>query len=116
MTHDHPEGIKGPQAVASAVYLARTGGEQGGHPRLRRAEIPLRPEARLDRHPAALPLRRVVPGERVPPALLAFLESSDYEQAVRLAVSLGGDSDNDRMHRRRGRAGILRWGPRADLG
>lgn len=91
-THNHPEGIKGAQATALAVFLARTERDKG----LIRAEIAGRFGYDLD---------RTVDGIRpsygfdescqrtVPEAVVAFLDSSSYEDAVRNAVSLGGDSD-----------------------
>jgi len=92
VTHNHPEGIKGAQATALAIWLARTG--------CSREEIRERISARFGYH-----LDRSVRGIRptytfdiscqgtVPEAIVCFLESSSYEDAVRNAVSLGGDSD-----------------------
>jgi ADP-ribosylglycohydrolase len=92
VTHDHPEGIRGAQATAAAVFLARTGhGKEEiratierkfGYDLSQRLDD-LRPTFRFD----------VSCQGTVPPALVAFLESDDYEHAVRLAVSLGGDAD-----------------------
>lgn len=92
VTHDHPEGIKGAQATALAVFLARSGASKEEI----RTEIDVR---------FSYDLRRTVdeirigyqpdvscPGS-VPEAIIAFLDSTDYEDAVRLAVSLGGDAD-----------------------
>lgn len=91
-THNHPEGIKGAQAVAQAIYMARHGSDK---PQIRR-EI----EARY-----SYDLQRTIDEIRpkyhfdetcqrtVPQALIAFLESEDYEDAIRLAISLGGDAD-----------------------
>jgi ADP-ribosylglycohydrolase len=92
VTHDHPEGIKGAQAVAAAVYLARTGAGKDDIRDYIERKFRYDLGARLD---------DIRPGYRfdvscrgsVPPALVAFLESTDYEDAVRQAVSLGGDSD-----------------------
>jgi ADP-ribosylglycohydrolase len=92
VTHDHPEGIKGAQAVATAVFLARTGAAK----REIREQVTRRFGYDLDRRVDA-----IRPGYRfdvscpgsVPEALLAFLEATDFEDAVRTAVSLGGDSD-----------------------
>ena len=92
VTHDHPEGIKGARATALAIHLARTGADR----EVIRREI----EDRFGYH-----LRRTVeeirPGYRfdvscqgsVPEAMVAFFDSGDFEDAVRLAVSLGGDTD-----------------------
>jgi len=91
-THDHPEGIKGAQAVALAVFRARTGATK---PAIR-AELQERFGYDLTRT-----LERIRPGYgfdvscqgSVPEALLCFLEGRDWESSVRNAVSLGGDSD-----------------------
>jgi ADP-ribosylglycohydrolase len=92
ITHNHPEGIKGAQATALAVFLARTTGDKT----LIKAEISAR---------FGYDLNRTVEGIRpaygfdiscqktVPEAIVAFLDSHSYEDAVRNAVSLGGDSD-----------------------
>lgn len=94
VTHDHPEGIKGAQATAAAVYLARTGRgkdeirdyiERKFEYDLEGRIADIRPTYRFD----------VSCRGSVPPALIAFLESTDYEDAVRLAVSLGGDTDTN---------------------
>jgi ADP-ribosylglycohydrolase len=92
VTHNHPEGIKGAQAVALAIFRARGGAskeairaelaERFGYDLERRLEE-IRPESRFD---------ETCQGS-VPEALIAFLESSDWEDAVRNAVSLGGDTD-----------------------
>lgn len=91
-THNHPEGIKGAQAVALAVWLARHGADKADI----RRQIEQRMGYRLDRT-----LDEIRPGYAfevsaqgsVPEAIIAFLASRDYEDAVRKAVSLGGDSD-----------------------
>jgi ADP-ribosylglycohydrolase len=92
VTHNHPEGIAGAKATAAAVYLARTGSDKDeirdsierkfGYD-LSTSLDELRPTYRFD----------VSCRGSVPPAIRAFLESTDYESAVRLAVSLGGDCD-----------------------
>lgn len=92
VTHDHPEGIKGAQATALAVFLARTGAareeirgeiaERFGYD-LNRTIDEIRPHYAFD----------ISCQGTVPEAIIAFLESSDFEDAVRKAVSLGGDSD-----------------------
>lgn len=92
VTHDHPEGIKGAQAVAFAVFLA--------HHATPKVAIRAELEARF-----GYDLSRTIDGIRpaytfdptcqgsVPEALIAFLEAASTEDALRLAVSLGGDSD-----------------------
>lgn len=91
-THDHPEGVKGAQATAAAVFLARAGHSKH--------EIRAYIESTFA-YDLSRSLRKIRPSYRfdvtcqgsVPEALIAFLESEDYEDAVRNAVSLGGDSD-----------------------
>jgi ADP-ribosylglycohydrolase len=92
VTHNHPEGIKGAQAIAASIFLARS--------RQSKEEIRKYVEDTFcyDLHQT---LDKIRPWYRfdetcqgsVPQAIIAFLESSDYEDAVRKAVSLGGDSD-----------------------
>jgi len=92
VTHNHPEGIKGAQAVALAVALAKTGRSR----EVIRQEITTRFEYNLDRR-----MEEIRPGYRfdiscqgsVPESIIAFLESVDVEDAIRNAISLGGDSD-----------------------
>ena len=92
VTHNHPEGIKGAQAVALGTFLARRGAE----PAQIKKEISARFGYDLDRTVA-----KIRPGYSfdvscqgsVPEAVICFLEGGDWEQAVRLAVSLGGDAD-----------------------
>jgi ADP-ribosylglycohydrolase len=92
VTHDHPEGIKGAQATAAAVYLARTGGSKEEIRDYVERKFAYDLSARLDDLRPHFDFNVSCQGT-VPPALLAFLESTDYEHAVRLAVSLGGDAD-----------------------
>ena len=92
VTHNHPEGVKGAQATAAAVFLARTGTSKD--------EIKSHVEGTFG-YDLGARLDDIRPGYRfdvscqgsVPQALIAFLESSDYEDAVRNAISLGGDAD-----------------------
>ena len=91
-THNHPEGIKGAQATAAAIYLARTGSsrpeikvyieEQFGYDLSKKIDE-IRPDYRFD----------ISCQGTVPQAITAFLESTDFEDAIRNVVSLGGDSD-----------------------
>ena len=92
VTHNHPEGIKGAQATALAIYLARNGStkesikkeiiERFGYD-LSRTIDEIRPTYQFNESCQ----------ETVPEAIIAFLESEDFEHSIRLAVSLGGDSD-----------------------
>ena len=92
VTHNHPEGIIGAQATALAVLLARQGASQADI----REEISTRFGYDLERT-----LAEIRPGYKfdvscqgsVPEAIIAFLESEGYEDAVRKAISIGGDSD-----------------------
>ena len=92
VSHNHPEGIKGAQATALAVFLARTGAgketirnqirERFGY-NLDRTVDDIRPGYRFD----------VSCQGSVLEAIIAFLDSDSYEDAIRNAISLGGDSD-----------------------
>jgi ADP-ribosylglycohydrolase len=92
VTHNHPEGVRGAQAAAVAVFLARTGKgkdairnsieELFGYDLHRRLDD-IRPTYEFDESCQGT----------VPPAIIAFLESQDYEDAIRKAISLGGDAD-----------------------
>ena len=92
VTHNHPEGIKGAQATAAAIYLARTGHSK--------ADIKAYVEREF-RYDLSRTCDKIRPTyhhvescqETVPQAITAFLESTDFEDALRTAVSLGGDSD-----------------------
>ena len=92
VTHNHPEGIKGAQATAAAIFLVRTGHskpeirqyvEQTFGYDLRRTCDEIRPTYH---HVETCQ-------QTVPEAIIAFLESNSFEDALRNAVSLGGDSD-----------------------
>jgi ADP-ribosylglycohydrolase len=92
VTHNHPEGIKGAQATALAVFLARSKESKASI----RSEIQDRFDYDLTHALDAIrpPYRFDVSCQgSVPESLIAFLESTDYERAVRNAVSLGGDAD-----------------------
>lgn len=91
-THNHPEGIKGAESTAAAIFLARTGHSK--------PEIKEYVEQEFG-YDLSQTLDNIRPGYRfnescqdtVPQAIIAFLESSDFEDAIRNAISLGGDSD-----------------------
>ena len=92
VTHNHLEGIKGAQATASAIYLARTGKTKDEIKKfimdtffydLDRKIDDIRPNYEFD----------VSCQGSVPEAIIAFLESTDFENSIRLAISIGGDSD-----------------------
>lgn len=92
VTHNHPEGIKGAEATASAIFLARTGStkaeikayiEENFHYDLSRTCDEIRPDYY---HVESCQ-------ETVPEAITAFLEGESFEDVIRTAVSLGGDCD-----------------------
>ncbi len=92
VTHNHPEGIRGAQAVATAIYLARTGCSKQEI----KQQITERFGYNLDRNCGQI--RPVYTFDEtcqgtVPEAIIAFLEGKDFEDCIRLAVSLGGDTD-----------------------
>ena len=92
VTHNHPEGIKGAQATAACIFMARTGSTKEeiksyientfGYD-LGRTCDEIRPSYKFD---------ETCQGT-VPESIITFLESTDFEDAIRLAVSLGGDAD-----------------------
>lgn len=92
VTHNHPEGIRGAQAAAAAVFLAR----QDESKDKIRTEIESRfgydLRRKLDQVRPSYHFDETCQGT-VPEALTAFLESASYEDAVRNAISLGGDAD-----------------------
>lgn len=92
VTHNHPEGIKGAEATASAIFMARNGSskeeikkyiENEFHYDLNRTLDEIRPSFHMDE----------TCQKTVPEAIIAFLEARDFEDAIRNAVSLGGDTD-----------------------
>lgn len=92
ITHNHPEGIKGGQATAVAIYLARHGATKDDI----RDYIVATFNYDLSKHTDEIrPTYRFHESsqETVPQAIRAFYDSVDYEDAIRIAISLGGDSD-----------------------
>jgi len=91
VSHNHPDGIKGAQAVAAAIFLARTGASK--------EEICEYIEENY--YELDFTLDEIRPGYRhdmscegsVPQAIKSFLEAEDFEDAIRNAISLGGDGD-----------------------
>ena len=92
VTHDHPEGVKGAQATAAAIFLARTGHSKAAIKSYVEREFGYELSRTCDE---IRPAYRHVEScqETVPQAMIAFLESEDFEDSLRTAVSLGGDSD-----------------------
>ena len=102
VTHNHPEGIKGAMATADAIFMCRyfLGGDSSDNP----AEIKRRIKEHIEKeygYDLSKTLDEIRPTYRfnetcqdtVPQAIIAFLESTDFEDAIRNAISLGGDSD-----------------------
>jgi len=92
VTHNHPEGVKGAQATALAIFLA----VQGSDKITIKKEIASRFEYDLDRKLSDIRSDYhfdVTCQGSVPESIIAFLESTSYEDCIRLAVSLGGDAD-----------------------
>ena len=92
ITHNHPEGIKGAQSTAAAIFMARNGKSKEEI----RNYISTKYGYNLNR--TCEEIRPVYDWDSscqgtVPEAMVAFLDSTDFESAIRLAVSLGGDSD-----------------------
>ena len=92
ITHNHPEGIKGGQSTAAAIFLART-----GHTKEEIKEfIQNTFKYDLSRHVDEIrPTYKFSESsqETVPQAIRAFLDSTNFEDAIRTSISLGGDSD-----------------------
>lgn len=92
VSHDHPEAVKGAEAIAAAVYLARTGRSK--------ADIKIYIETAFG-YDLSRSSDEIRPGYRhdvscqgtVPEAITAFLEGGSFEDVIRTAVSLGGDCD-----------------------
>ena len=92
VTHNHPEGVKGADATASAIWLARNGHSKDEIREFITSEIGYDLSRTCD---------EIRPGyqhvescqQTVPEAITSFLEGSDFEDVIRTAVSLGGDCD-----------------------
>jgi ADP-ribosylglycohydrolase len=92
VTHNHPEGIKGACATAGAIFLLRNGATKSEIKDYVEREYKYDLSRTLDQ---IRPVYRFNEScqETVPEAIIAFLESVDFEDAIRNAISLGGDSD-----------------------
>ena len=91
-THNHPEGIKGAQATASSIFLARGGADKEEIKAYIENNFVYDLNEPLDQIRNYYKFDETCPGS-VPQAIRAFLESNDYEDALRKAISIGGDSD-----------------------
>jgi type I restriction enzyme M protein len=91
ITHNHPEGIRGAEATALAIYLARNN----------QSKEQIRERIEKDYYSLDFTIDEIRPSYffdvscqgTVPQAIVAFLESTDFEDAIRTAISLGGDAD-----------------------
>lgn len=92
VSHNHPEGIKGAEAVASAIFLARTGKGKSEIKDYIVSEFGYNLSRTCDEiRPSYHHVETCQ--ETVPEAITAFLEGQDFEDVIRTAVSLGGDCD-----------------------
>ena len=91
-THDHPEGIKGAEATASAIFLARKGESKKNIRNYISEKFKYNLDFKIDQIRPHYKFDVSCQGS-VPQSIVAFLESTDYENAIRLAVSIGGDTD-----------------------
>ena len=92
VTHNHPEGIKGAEATASAIFMARTGSSKDAIREYIEDEFDYALNRTCDEiRPTYHHVESCM--ETVPEALTAFLEGDSFEDVIRTAVSLGGDCD-----------------------
>lgn len=92
VTHNHPEAIQGAQAVAGSIFLLCGGASKSEVKQWLESEIGYLLDRTLDEIRPGYRFDATCKGS-VPEALTAFLESTNHEEAIRKAVSLGGDSD-----------------------
>lgn len=94
VTHDHPEGVRGARAVAAAVLLARQGGDKPALRALLEARFGYDCSVSLEEWRRRGGFDVTCQGT-IPRAAAAVLESTDFEDALRNAISLGGDTDTN---------------------
>lgn len=92
VSHNHPEGIKGAQAIASAIFLARQHQPKDSIREYITRQFNYDMDRSCDGIRPDYEFNETCQGS-CPEAIIAFLDSSDFEDAIRLAISLGGDSD-----------------------
>lgn len=94
VSHDHPEAVRGAQAVAAAVYAALSGWSQANNREFvqRLSGYDLSPSVEEIRTTASFELKSWI---SVPRAIVCALEATSFEDAIRNAVSLGGDADTE---------------------
>ncbi|MEM9805546.1 MAG: ADP-ribosylglycohydrolase family protein [Cyanobacteria bacterium P01_D01_bin.56] len=92
VTHNHPEGIKGAQATAAAIFLARQGKSKVAIKQYVETQFGYNLSRSLDEIRPSYRFNESCQGT-VPEAMISFLKSADFTDAIRNAVSLGGDAD-----------------------
>lgn len=92
VTHNHPEGVKGAEAVAAAIYLARNGSTKEEIKAYIESEFGYDLDRTCDEIRPVYIFDVSCQGS-VPESIIAFLDGEDFEDTVRNAVSIGGDSD-----------------------
>ena len=92
VTHNHPEGIKGAEAVAAAIYIARQGNSKENIQQYIESNYGYNLKITLNEIRPGYYFDETCSGS-VPQAIRAFLESNSFEDAIRKAISIGGDSD-----------------------
>lgn len=92
VTHNHPEGIKGAEATASAIFMARNGSSKEEIKKYIENEFHYDLNRTLDEIRPSFHMHETCQ-KTVPEAIIAFLEAKDFEDTIRNAVSLGGDTD-----------------------
>ena len=92
VTHNHPEGVKGAESVASAIWLARNWHSKTQIKNYIQREFGYDLDRKVDDIRKTYQFDVTCQGS-VPEAIICFLEATDFEDAIRNAVSLGGDSD-----------------------
>lgn len=92
VTHNHPEGIKGAESTASVIFMARNGSSKEEIKKYIENEFHYDLNRTLDEIRPSFHMHETCQ-KTVPEAIIAFLEAKDFEDAIRNAVSLGGDTD-----------------------
>lgn len=92
VTHNHPEGIKGAESTASTIFMARNGSSKEEIKKYIENEFHYDLNRTLDEIRPSFHMHETCQ-KTVPEAIIAFLEAKDFEDAIRNAVSLGGDTD-----------------------
>ncbi|OPH59051.1 hypothetical protein BC351_22250 [Paenibacillus ferrarius] len=92
VTHNHRQGIRGAQAIASAVFLARSNHSKDEIRTFIQQRFKYNLKQKLDEIRPTYMFDPSCQGS-VPQAIIAFLESTNFEDAIRKAISIGGDSD-----------------------